>query len=589
MRFPSVAQFITILTLFMVLLLIPFKVQAVDIYLLHTNNTNGALENCLCPGKSYGSLEKRIHYVRDWLKDYPNTIIVDAGDFLSSTRKTLKDSIAFRGYELIPYDAVALGDQEFFRGIPFLSGLMEDSDLPFLASNLKEPQLPNLQSEILVERNGITFGFFSVLDPSIFRFYPKSVSEAVDFLSYEDVATRHTLALKEKADVVVMLSHFGIEKDRELAGSVEGIDIIVGSHSQSILKEPEKIGNTLIVQAGKDGYYVGELKLTFDEEKELQSYNGKLIPMDISLPNDAIMVDMIIEYNRLKRQSLTRRVERISPIPEEYIVTPAAKCGNCHPENLEHWLTTPHSSSFATLEHEHKHKSPDCLSCHTSGFGRDDGYLNYNITAGLKTVNCTECHYVPESHLEESGLHELEPVIEEACLRCHDQKNSPSFEFASFTERIRHPVIEEVVEIEPIEEEVALREAPPPEPEISDEPVVEEEDILSEAPTAAEELQEDTVIAEISLTLEPELSEALETVAVTEEVAVEEEVKEEKPTLHLTHEVAAGENLWKLAVQYLSAGKRWQEIYELNRENISNPELILVGQELQIPSSKEKE
>ena len=77
MRFPSVAQFITILTLFMVLLLIPFKVQAVDIYLLHTNNTNGALENCLCPGKSYGSLEKRIHYVRDWLKDYPNTIIVD--------------------------------------------------------------------------------------------------------------------------------------------------------------------------------------------------------------------------------------------------------------------------------------------------------------------------------------------------------------------------------------------------------------------------------------------------------------------------------------------------------------------------------
>jgi nucleoid-associated protein YgaU len=215
--------------------------------------------------------------------------------------------------------------------------------------------------------------------------------------------------------------------------------------------------------------------------------------------------------------------------------------------------------------------------------------LNYNITAGLKTVNCTECHYVPVSHLEEPGLHELEPVIEEACLRCHDQKNSPSFEFAAFTERIRHPVIEEVVDIEPIEEEVVLRETPPPEPEISDEPVVEEEDILSEAPTAAEELQEDTVIAEISLTLEPELSEALETVAVTEEVAVEEEVKEEKPTLHLTHEVAAGENLWKLAVQYLSAGKRWPEIYELNRENISNPELILVGQELQIPSSKEKE
>ena len=63
----------------------------------------------------------------------------------------------------------------------------------------------------------------------------------------------------------------------------------------------------------------------------------------------------------------------------------------------------------------------------------------------------------------------------------------------------------------------------------------------------------------------------LETVAVTEEVAVEEEVKEEIPTLHLTHEIAAGENLWKLAVQYLSAGKRWPEIYELNREKYFRP------------------
>ena len=48
--------------------------------------------------------------------------------------------------------------------------------------------------------------------------------------------------------------------------------------------------------------------------------------------------------------------------------------------------------------------------------------------------------------------------------------------------------------------------------------------------------------------------------AVTEEVAVEEEVKEEITTLHLTDEVAAGKNLWKLAVQYLSSRKRWPDI-----------------------------
>ena len=629
MRLPSVTQFTSFFTLFVVLLLIPFRVQAVDIYLLHTNNTNGALENCLCPGKSYGSLEKRIHYIRDWLKDHPNSILVDAGDFLSSTRRALKDSIAFRGYEMMPYDAVALGDQEFFRGIPFLSGLMEDSDLPFVASNLQQPQLPNLQSEILIERNGITFGIFSVLDPSIFRFYPKSVSEVVDFLSYEEVATRQAAALSEKADVVVMLSHLGIEKDRELAASVEEIDVIVGGHTQTILQEPEKIGNTLIVQAGKDGYYVGELKLTFDEEKELQSYSGKLIPMDISMPNDPVMVNMIIEYNRLKRQRLSRWVERISPVPAEYIVAPAAKCGTCHPDKLEHWLTTAHAASFTTLENEHKHKSPDCLSCHTTGFGRDDGYLNYNITAGFKRVNCTECHYVAAEHLKKPFLSKIGIPSEVACLRCHDQKNSPSFEFAAFTERIRHPVIEEITEVEPIEEEVALTEAPT-EPEISKEPVIKEEAVLAEAPVAEEEVQENIAMTEPTKISMPEILEALETVAVTDEETVDEEavleeapaaaediqektamaetllmaeqeiaeesevepvaeevVKEEKvakeiPVLHLKHVVVEGESLWKLAEQYLNDGTRWQEIYVLNRENISNPDLIREGQELNI-------
>ena len=86
-----------------------------EIYILHTNNTNGALENCLCPGKSYGSLEKRVPYISDWFEQHPNTILDDAGDFLSATGNTLKDSIAFRAYELMPYHAMGLGDQEFFR------------------------------------------------------------------------------------------------------------------------------------------------------------------------------------------------------------------------------------------------------------------------------------------------------------------------------------------------------------------------------------------------------------------------------------------------------------------------------------------
>jgi hypothetical protein len=50
-------------------------------YILHTNNTNGKLENCYCPDLPLGSLEKRAVFVQSFLKEHPNTIVVDAGDF----------------------------------------------------------------------------------------------------------------------------------------------------------------------------------------------------------------------------------------------------------------------------------------------------------------------------------------------------------------------------------------------------------------------------------------------------------------------------------------------------------------------------
>jgi nucleoid-associated protein YgaU len=52
-----------------------------------------------------------------------------------------------------------------------------------------------------------------------------------------------------------------------------------------------------------------------------------------------------------------------------------------------------------------------------------------------------------------------------------------------------------------------------------------------------------------------------------------------------THTVESGESLWAIAEAELGAGKRWKEIYELNKGVIGdNPDLIKPGQELKLPS-----
>ncbi|MDP6593884.1 MAG: LysM peptidoglycan-binding domain-containing protein [Candidatus Marinimicrobia bacterium] len=530
-----------------------------EVYILHTNNTNGALENCLCPGKSYGSLEKRVQYIRDWLKDHPNTLLVDAGDFLSASRKTLKDSIAFRAYEMIPYDAVGLGDQEFFRGVNFLEELVEESTLPFISTNLTRPQFSNLEREKVITKNGISFGILSVIDPGVFSFYPARVKEAVEVAAYTDVLKGRLTDLADRVDVVVVLSHMGVDADRELAAEYPQIDVIVGSHTQTVMTEPEMVGNTLIVQAGKDGYYVGQLKLTFDGSKTISVHEGSLVAMDIVLPNDPAVIDMIIEYNRLSGLKVGKRVERIVPVPPAYLVSSSQQCASCHEGQFDHWAVTGHARSLATLKHDHKEKSPDCLACHTTGFGRSDGYLNYNITGGLKNVNCTECHYTPAEHLSEPAVHTTLSITEEKCIRCHDQNNSPDFAFADFMGRSRHPVTE-----------VEVAEVPVP---LTNETVEKVE---------IETVAELTIEEEIAVIVESEDEEAATVVATLEQ-------PEDEPddAVALVYIVQPGESLWKIAKQQLGKGARWEEIYDLNRNMLKSPHLIRPGQELKIPAGGE--
>ncbi|MFQ6616698.1 MAG: multiheme c-type cytochrome [Fidelibacterota bacterium] len=431
----------TVLVVSFLYLLAAPALGSTEIFILHTNNTNGALENCLCPGKSYGSLEKRALFVREWLKEHPNTVLVDAGDFLSATRNTLKDSIAFRAHELIDYDAMGLGDQEFFRGVSFISGLIESSQLPFVSTNLDTPVIANVSREIVVSREGVRFGILSLMNPDIFRLYPRRVADSVRVKNPLDALEERLAGMKGRSDVVILLSHLGIDRDREIARTFARIDVIVGAHTQTVMKEPEKVGNTVIVQAGGDGYYVGRLKLTLDEEKRIEEYQGDLVAMDIDLPNDPKVVAMIVEYNRLSRIRAGGVVERIPPIPDGFAVTSVEACAGCHSSQYEHWMSTGHAGAFETLVSDHKEKTPECLACHTTGYGRDDGYLNYNITRGLKNVTCTECHYVAAGHLSEPSVSPAAAITQASCVRCHDSENSPGFEFEPFLARIAHPVV----------------------------------------------------------------------------------------------------------------------------------------------------
>lgn len=53
--------------------------------------------------------------------------------------------------------------------------------------------------------------------------------------------------------------------------------------------------------------------------------------------------------------------------------------------------------------------------------------------------------------------------------------------------------------------------------------------------------------------------------------------------------VETGDSLWKIAQELLGSGTKWEEIYEANKDQIQDPNLIYVGQELTIPDGQTEE
>ena len=112
----------------------------------------------------------------------------------------------------------------------------------------------------------------------------------------------------EKVDVVIALSHGGLEKGKDgrftdgddvrLAKAVPGIDVVIGGHSHTELQEAIIVNDrTPVVQTGKEGENLGELVVTLDGDKlTVESY--RLYPIDDTIAGDRAIAD---EIDKLKK------------------------------------------------------------------------------------------------------------------------------------------------------------------------------------------------------------------------------------------------------------------------------------------------
>ncbi len=220
-------------------------------------------------------------------------LLLDGGDISQGTLfHTLyrKHAPELRLMKQLGYDAITLGNHEFDFRSDGLSMMLEaakrhlDEIPPIIASNLTLPKAQkHLQEDgtilrwKVIEKNGVRFGLFGLMgddaadklapdhNPSVFANQVATAKDMVNLLRNE-----------QKADVVIMMSHSGVIKmpdgswggeEVEYARQVSGIDVIVGGHSHTVLRQPILENGTAILQAGSDTRFLGELNLTLNNGK----------------------------------------------------------------------------------------------------------------------------------------------------------------------------------------------------------------------------------------------------------------------------------------------------------------------------------
>ncbi len=216
-------------------------------------------------------------------------------------------------------DAMAVGNHEFDNGPETLQRYVEAARFPVLAANLDLGDEPRLRGLVrpwaVLEREGLRVGVVGLTTPD--AALTSSPGPNVRFLPPRPALAEAVRAVRaEGAGLVVALSHLGLVEDRTL----EGVDVVVGGHSHTLLSntEPNAEGavpqgglpGPLIVQAGAFGRYLGRLDLDLDAAGRVVAYAAAVRHVGLDVAEDAgvaaIVAGFAAPLEALRRQVVAR-------------------------------------------------------------------------------------------------------------------------------------------------------------------------------------------------------------------------------------------------------------------------------------------
>ena len=249
------------------------------------------------PVGGYERLFQRVQEKKRALKKQgKNVLVFHGGDAFQGTIYFTqnKGKMNAEAWNLMELDAMALGNHEFDIGSEKLGEFLSSVGFPVLAANIDVSKNKFLKSKI----KPYTIKIIDGKKVAIVGLTPENLNQLslIDkniIVKREIESSRNTIKQLKKmgVDHVIVLDHIGYQNDLKLAKNVDGIDVIVGGHSHTLLGDFKGEGlkysgkypsivkrksgeKTCIVQAWQYSRTLGEIHIKFDKNGNLSSCKG---------------------------------------------------------------------------------------------------------------------------------------------------------------------------------------------------------------------------------------------------------------------------------------------------------------------------
>jgi len=227
-------------------------------------------------------------------------VLLDAGGTLfgQELAAASQGQVIIEAMNAMAYDALTVGQLDLLQGLEVLQQRATEAHFPLLSCNLVDAQdgKPIFEPYVIVERNGTRFGILGVSEPELGSL--PALANLAQTLDPVDSVKQYLPEVRAQSDVVIVLSHLGIEADKALAQAVPGIQIIIGGKSRQVLAAPERSGDTLITQPGFDGEWLGQLDLAFDERYRVIDPQMTMIALVPEVESEPAMVALVDSHRR---------------------------------------------------------------------------------------------------------------------------------------------------------------------------------------------------------------------------------------------------------------------------------------------------